>query len=298
MNKIYFLTLFLLTISIGLNAQFTDDLESYDEGSLFTDMWTTWDGNDDGVQNAFISTDQSFSGDKSIFIGVAGTNPQDAVLDFGGVATSGKWNLSWMMYVPAGNSAYINLQGSVTPNANANLQFVSGNIYFNQTNGSPGIGEDDNGQIFFNFPHDEWFPISVEVDVTNQNYAFTVNGVLLETRPFGGAITEFGGLDLFQLEAETAYYVDDFSLEELITSVEDIASAGFLIYPNPVQDLLIIESVLPENNIQIFDITGKLVLETFSRQEITRIDLGHLEDGTYLVNIFSDQFSRTEKLVK
>ncbi len=300
MNKLYLFTLSIFCFSLALNAQFTDDIESYDEGPLFTDMWTTWDGNNDGSQNAIVSTDFAASGEKSIFIG-PGQGPQDAVLDFGGVATSGSWRLSWLMYIPGGNSGYINLQGNVSPSANDNLQFLSGNIFFNEANGSPGMGQDDNGNgpNTFNFPHDAWFPVEVVVDLTNSTYTFTINETELNTSDFNNpTITEFGGLDLFAIDAQNTYYVDDFTLEALVSSVDDLNSFDFSIYPNPVQDVLTINSPLIDNNIQVFDLLGKRVFETYSNANISTIDLSDLNSGIYFVNITSGDYSSTVKFMK
>ncbi|MGB0949753.1 MAG: hypothetical protein ACPGU0_06565, partial [Marinirhabdus sp.] len=126
MKTIYSLAV-LLVMTLTVQAQFTDDIESYATGPVFNDIWTTWDGNDDGVQNAIVSTTQAASGTQSIFIGPS-SGGQDAVLDFGSAAPagSGLWNAHFMMYVPAGNSAYFNIQGNTIPNANANLEFMTG----------------------------------------------------------------------------------------------------------------------------------------------------------------------------
>ncbi len=85
MKELYLLPVAMLVCVLCSTAQFTDDIESYDEGPVFTDRWTTWDGTDDGEQNAIVSTTYAASGTKSIFIdaGAADGGPQDAILNLG-----------------------------------------------------------------------------------------------------------------------------------------------------------------------------------------------------------------------
>lgn len=153
MKKNYALALVAFFTFMAVQAQFVDDIESYPTGSIFTDRWTTWNGIDDGLQNAEVSTDFAASGTKSIKIGPGGPGPQDAVLDFQGVAASGTWNVKWLMYIPTGNSAYFNVQGNTDPNAEVNMQFLSGNIFFNAENASPGIAFDDNSGFELSLIH-------------------------------------------------------------------------------------------------------------------------------------------------
>ncbi len=295
MKKLYLCTMAALCLSLSSNAQFTDDFESYDEGSLFNSTFTTWDGVNDGAQNAIVTTDQSASGTKSIFIGPNGGPgaTQDAVVDLGGVATTGVWDLNWMMYIPQGNSAYINLQGNVTPNANANLEFLSGNITF-----ANGEGTDDGGPTFFSFPHDTWFAMGVVVDLDMGVYTLTVDGEEVDSTPIDLAITTFGGLDLFAAEADNAYYIDDIEFDAFTSSIEDITAENLLVYPNPAQDELNISTLSTDNSIQILNVLGRVVLETASNSPMTTLDISHLASGTYYVNVSAGDVTRTVKVIK
>ncbi|MFK7758132.1 MAG: T9SS type A sorting domain-containing protein [Flavobacteriales bacterium] len=303
MKKLYTLTLAVLGLSLMSYAQFTDDLESYDEGSLFNEYWTTWDGNDDGAQNAIVTTAQASSGTKSVLIG-AGPGPQDAVLDFGGVATDGAWSASWMMYVPDGKSAYINLQGSIVPNANASLQFLSGNITFNAAGDTPGLGNDDNadGPSSFIFPHDEWFPVVATVNFDQNIYNLTVNGNSTAAAPIGltaqmEPITVWGGVDFYAADAENEYYVDDVEFYSDPLSVEDIDLAEVSLFPNPSNGKVIIETPASLDELSIFNLIGEEVFTAndFSSQEL---DLTHLNAGYYLVQAMSGDTQRTFKFIK
>jgi len=69
------------------------------------------------------------------------------------------------------------------------------------------------------------------------------------------------------------------------------------LYPNPVEDLLNIAlpSQVALDNAKLFDITGKLVLE--SAQQNT-IDMSNLSDGVYILKLKTDKGELTKKVIK
>lgn len=64
----------------------------------------------------------------------------------------------------------------------------------------------------------------------------------------------------------------------------DISSqASFIISPNPVLNLFIVESSLDIDRLQITDISGKTVKSVTSRSVVQRIDVSHLDSGMYFI---------------
>ena len=303
MKKIYSLALAALGFSFMCGAQFTDDIESYDEGPVFNDIWTTWDGNDDGAQNAMVSSAYANSGTKSVFIAAGAApngGPQDAVLNLGDGVSSGAWSVKWMMYIPANNSAYFNLQGNVSPNANANLEFLSGNVTFNAANGTPGMGADDNaaGMTSFAFPSDEWFEVIATVNFDAGIYSITVNGTETAAAPINAPdITVWGGVDFFAADTANGYYVDDVEFYSNPLSVGELSTADFLVYPNPANSQLNIYSSAAVSDISIYNLLGEEVLrvETGASQ---KLDISHLEVGYYMVQFSNGIDKKTVKLIK
>jgi len=302
MKKIYLLTALMVSLTAVLNAQFTDDMENYDEGPVFNDIWTTWDGTNDGEQNAIVSTNYASSGTKSMYIGAGGANggPQDAVLQFGEGLTSGSWSCSWMMYIPADSSAYFNLQGSVIPNANANLQFLSGNVNLNSDNASPGMGNDDNaeGMSSFSFPHGEWFQMVATVNFDSGIYSLTANGSETEAAPIGAGISVWGGVDFFAADQTNGYYIDDVELvSNPIFSVNELESTDYLVYPNPASDVVTLLVSDAVETICIYNLLGEELLSFKNRTE-NKLEVTNLETGYYLVKFKSSSDERTVKLLK
>lgn len=255
MKKIYLLVILAFGLATSTNAQFMDDLESYPQGPLFTPRWTTWDGNNDGNQNAIVSTLQQNSGVNSIFIG-PNSGGQDAVLDFEGLLTSGTWTILWSMYIETGSTGYFNLQGNVTPNANANLEFLSGDITL-----VGGTLTDSNGGATLTYPENEWFFVKTVVDLDAGTYVMSVNGTESPAAVISG-VTGFGGADFFADNATNSYFIDDVRLEQGVLGVDDFSADVFSVYPNPVQDVLNIKSAAVVNEVVVYDILGKVVLQS------------------------------------
>ena len=67
------------------------------------------------------------------------------------------------------------------------------------------------------------------------------------------------------------------------------------LYPNPVIDVLVIETQLPIKTIKVYNLQGKLVKEISSNK---KIDVSGLATGMYFIKIESDDNSVTKKFVK
>lgn len=98
-------------------------------------------------------------------------------------------------------------------------------------------------------------------------------------------------------------------LEDLnATSVDEtgIYKPEIQIRPNPANSQTILHYVLPQNtqlNIKLFDATGNLVRNVFNGKVSQgiynrEIFLEELATGLYLIQVQSDDFSATEKLIK
>lgn len=111
MKNIY-LTLAAFVFScLSLNAQvlYSDNFDSYANNAkvaqtIGSTWWTTWSNAPGGTEDGIISNAQSVSPSNSIYI--AGSN--DQVFKCGG-KTTGRYELSWQMLVPASHIGYFNL---------------------------------------------------------------------------------------------------------------------------------------------------------------------------------------------
>jgi hypothetical protein len=202
-------------------SEIQDNFESYTDGQpIYTidegGHWTDW-GCGGGPGCALMaSSAQARSGNLSGFIPSDGST--DAVLDLGN-KIFGQWGLEFWMYIPAGKTAYYNLQGTVPIGAG---EWIVGNIFFNQDGANPGGGSIDDtalGVVEFTYPEGQWFPVVMNFDLSlgmaAATWQFNINGndVLPAGTPFtsadGTTATSVGGIDFFSIDTNNELYIDD-----------------------------------------------------------------------------------------
>ena len=81
-------------------------------------------------------------------------------------------------------------------------------------------------------------------------------------------------------------------------TVEDDIIEGLSLYPNPVNDILTIESQEKITQLSIYSILGKLVKTVQPNTTNSSIDLSNLATGIYMVKIEADNKVSTQKIIK
>jgi hypothetical protein len=71
-----------------------------------------------------------------------------------------------------------------------------------------------------------------------------------------------------------------FSASDPTTNTENVQSNAILVYPNPTQDVLMIQGV-ESQTLRVYDLQGRLLSATNG----TQVDVEHLADGTYLLQV-------------
>lgn len=126
-------------------------------------------------------------------------------------------------------------------------------------------------------------------------YSFFVDEDLLAFNPFTYAFREEDDkiyLDITNNEGSVATFWTS------TLSTPNFQEIEFSFYPNPVKDLLHIESPQSEiQKIQIFDMNGKQVLQSDLVGQET-IDVSQLKSGVYLLQVETRKVKATRKLVK
>lgn len=94
---------------------------------------------------------------------------------------------------------------------------------------------------------------------------------------------------------------------KLVTNYTDITNLKHTtgnerpeLYPNPADDLVIIE--IPEgygiNNISVFDVTGRKLIEIKEISNRTELNLSNFKSGLYLIKFESEEKTEIVKLIK
>jgi PKD repeat protein len=102
------------------------------------------------------------------------------------------------------------------------------------------------------------------------------------------------------LTVENVCSDDIYSTTIMILSIEDILLGEINIYPNPVSEILQIETELfqSETIYKIIDLSGKTIYTTSASGNLTEIDVSKLANGYYILNIISSATSQSIRFVK
>ncbi|MBT8256473.1 MAG: T9SS type A sorting domain-containing protein [Bacteroidia bacterium] len=304
MKKFYLLALATFALAFSMEAQtvlLDETMEFYTLGEMGDQnpaVWTSWT-NDGGVtlDGMLVSDAQSIDTKSLLSLGGEGRDP---VLLLGNI-TSGDYTLQFEWYIPTDKEGYFNIQGETPPVGTAfSGVFNSSNIYFNEDGLNPGLLTDYTTGETGSFPHDEWFTVSIYFDVDALNYTMTVDGTAVNAAPVGfQADATLGGINYFPGCACSEYYTDNLLfVEGTIGGTDDFSASNFSVYPNPVQDVLNIRSASTVDAIAVYDVLGKLVLQTAPDRISPTIDMSSLNSGAYLVQVTIGDASKTVKVIK
>ncbi|MEY8847655.1 T9SS type A sorting domain-containing protein [Psychroserpens sp. XS_ASV72] len=83
--------------------------------------------------------------------------------------------------------------------------------------------------------------------------------------------------------------------EPTLSIVAQGLSDVITIYPNPVTDILYIQSPQKLSSIQLYDALGKLVADY--KNDLGELHLGHLPNGVYLLKVITDIHQITKKII-
>lgn len=220
MKKILLFNLAFVALTITTKAQtvlFADSFDTYTSGAFLAQQglpWTTWSNAPGGAEDAKISNLQSNSPSNSVLI----DNANDDIILRLGNKTSGKFNISFYYFIPAGFGGYYNLQHFEAPgNQWAN------EVYFGN-NGNGNI-KANNVTTNFTHPNNAWFLIENHVDIDNDTAALFINGNHIVTWPFatqaggGAGAAQLGGVNFYAgaITGQTPkYHFDDVTYTELV----------------------------------------------------------------------------------
>ena len=93
-----------------------------------------------------------------------------------------------------------------------------------------------------------------------------------------------------------------FDKESNILSTTSLDKSDFIVYPNPVENVLKLNFPLGTslNQISISDVNGKQILRQVLNPNLSTIsfDISHFQVGTYFVSLSSEKETLTKKIVK
>lgn len=94
-------------------------------------------------------------------------------------------------------------------------------------------------------------------------------------------------------------YLDDIKIEDMgIMSARDNSLTTLACYPNPVKNVVTITNSMPLDKLELYTVTGQLLLAQPLNEQTTTIALEDLPTGMYLLKAESGAASKTIQLIK
>jgi hypothetical protein len=129
--------------------------------------------------------------------------------------------------------------------------------------------------------------------IQEENFEWTSRSVDLSAAGYNGQSIYIA----FVLRTFDGYklYIDDIQVvKEDAALNDDIAEIEFKVFPNPCEDNVKISSPSPIDDIQLYNLSGKIILST----KTPTIDTSALKRGSYIVKIWSGGHSSHKTLFK
>ena len=250
------------------NAQFSfsDDFESYTVGDYIganSSVWTTWSGATGGSEDVQITDENANESSNAIYFESTGANggPQDVVLDFGEVFSTGDFVFESDFYVNESSGAYFNFQAEseigVAWAIDCNMD--NGVLIFSNDAGAVVLLETD-------YVQNAWFTLGMEMNLTTNNWEVFIDGMSAGSFANGG--TQIASIDIFPLSGHQ-FYVDNISVEHTPYVVPQLNGAMMLI--NPIEGLVSQEryASVEVKNLGLTEISSFDVVLNYGSTELT-----------------------------
>ncbi len=94
---------------------------------------------------------------------------------------------------------------------------------------------------------------------------------------------------------ETHYYLNGFDMSNWVTTgVVKVNKPTIKVFPNPVTDIL---NITDGNKVELYSITGTLMISIENQAEVKTIDMKNYPKGTYVLKVYTDNGVESKKIV-
>ncbi|MBT5871759.1 MAG: T9SS type A sorting domain-containing protein [Bacteroidetes bacterium] len=270
-------------------------------GSQNLDVWGVWSGSPNPAEDIDIVNDFALSGSQSLYVDDSGA--MDVMMLTQNI-DAGQWYIQFQAYIPAGRGGYFNIQGETENEGAGNGGggvFNSSDLYFNAGGTNAGVFLDNASGATAEYPEDAWFPVTIvfDLDAATPTWHISINGNTVndDPQPFA-ADAILGGIDFYSVSTNNEMYIDDVIFAEGSLGAEDFNADVFSVYPNPVVNTLNINSADAVQNVTVYDVLGKVVMNVNPGVVSPSLDMSSLNAGVYLVNVTINGTSKSVKVIK
>ncbi|WP_417428792.1 T9SS type A sorting domain-containing protein [Halpernia sp.] len=300
MKKLLFSLFATAGIVFSVNAQTTkisfESSEGYVLGELVgqnNDVSSFYDTDIDVMDTAEISDEKASDGTYSVKI----IDYSDG--GFGGIFLTSlnsydRTSISFNVFVPSLNGSDNifdlydedgNFAVEINLDPDGNFQFAGAN----DTDYTP-IGT---------YLANKWNKIELKIDYTASTMKILLNGVVIHTTSYDSGGVGIGEIDLANTSGGTDTYYDNIviqDLDALATSEVSNSKNKVRVFPNPVSDVLNLDSTDKVELMQLFDASGKLI-KTFRNPEKSA-NVSNLKKGIYVLKVKTDKGTSSTKIIK
>lgn len=85
---------------------------------------------------------------------------------------------------------------------------------------------------------------------------------------------------------------------DVLLDTKDYSNNTIIVYPNPVHEMLFIDTKTQNTEVEIFDVMGKKVQTSFLSQNSPQIDMKNFPQGIYFLKIFDGEKYYSQKVIK
>jgi len=287
----------LLLAAFSANAQYSINFDDMSIGpvspqSPFIELWPAA-----GVTDCNVVIDQANSQPNSMYVA---NNQTDDVIFLLGNQTSGTWTVKFNMYVFDGATGFWNIQDNEIAGLQWNGQFFAGAT---ASGGSLGVITHDETSQTIAYPSDQWFEVKHEINLDAMTHTVYIDGNLyLDAVPYVGTggvpANNLGSVNFYSIDTNNNYFIDDFQYVQGVLSTESFDAASFSVYPNPVKNILNIQTRDVVSSISIYNVLGKLVHQSSPKSISPSVDMANLKSGIYFVEVTIGNASKTVKVIK
>lgn len=120
------------------------------------------------------------------------------------------------------------------------------------------------------------------------------NGNILITGDFSSSSVSFGDHSVYTSGGADIFIA---KIDAGMVGVDDVFQTQLSLFPNPSNGIINIENNTEIEKISVFNLQGKLILETAVGKEKAEIDMSSFANGVYMMNIQSGNYTVTKKVV-
>jgi hypothetical protein len=295
----------VFTLAISAQVIYSESFDNFTAGSKVASVatnWTTWSNAPGGSEDGTISSVHANSGANSAMISLN----NDLVLLLGD-STSGKYELSLEIYVPADSCAYFNVLHAFSGGSSE----WSNDVYVlpHDSTFRLFVGGNDTADVAFTF--DTWHEVKYIVDCNNDIVSMQLDGVEIFTWPWSlnagtgtTGLNQIGGMDFYGYDIYSVgnyrLYIDDVKFENILTiSAEDLnAFNQTKVFPTLATNQLNILSNQEVKTLKIIDTKGAVVSEYQVNDDNYSVEVSQLAAGLYYAQMNFGTSIAIRKFVK